>query len=495
MKKFFTFVSAALLAFSMQAAETIEVDGIYYQLNDDQTATLLPAQAPATIYDQESIVVPVSVSKDEVEYPVVALAKAAFRLSTASSITFAEGSNVTAIGMQAFQRANNIKELVLPEGIKLIPVTGIHSDQDPATEPMALEKLVLPASVDSLAMMSVVASNLAVIEFKGAVPPGCCHKYIAASDYYQIPWIINAVHKTFTSKDCLILVPKGAVDTYKAAPGIGDYFTLITDVLKDTVLVDGLYYEMDNVARKATLIPAQNDAKKYEQESIVIPAFVSDGYREFPVVALAKAAFQKSTASSITFEEGSNVIEIGMQAFQRVTNITELVLPEGIELIPVTCIHSDQDPATEPMALEKLVLPASVDSLAMMSVVAPKLTTLEFKGAVPPGCCHKYIAATDYYQVPWQINAAKNGIGLLTKPECVIIVPKGALEAYQAAPGIGDYFTTIQEAEDTATSVENVSNNNAFRSGVYSITGCYLGEDATNLPKGMYIINGQKVIR
>lgn len=488
MKKFFTFVSAALLTFSMQAAETIEVDGIYYQLNDDQTATLLPAQAPATIYDQESIVVPVSVSKDEVEYPVVALAKAAFKQSTASSITFAEGSNVTAIGMQAFQRANNIKELVLPEGIKLIPVTGIHSDQDPATEPMALERLVLPASVDSLAMMSVVASNLAVIEFKGTVPPGCCHKYIAATDYYQVPWEISAKSKNFTSKDCLILVPKGAVEAYKAAPGIGDYFTLIADVLKDTVLVDGLYYEMDNVARKATIIQAQNEAQKYEQESIVIPAFVSEGGREFPVVALARKAFYNSTAKSITFAEGSNVTEIGMQSFQAVVDLLELELPEGIKLIPTSGIHNST--VSNPMKMKKLVLPASLDSLAVMAIALPQLETLEFKGSIPPHIATK--VTNTWTQNPWQISTTH---ACNTNKEAIVIVPKGSLEAYQNTAWIGDYFTTIQEAEDTATAVENVSNNNAFRSGVYSITGCYLGEDATNLPKGMYIINGQKVIR
>ena len=259
----------------------------------------------------------------------------------------------------------------------------------------------------------------------------------------------------------------------------------------DTIQVDGIYYQLNLETQTATLIQAQNDAKKYEQESIVIPVSVSKENANFPVVALGRMAFRTSPAKSITFAEGSNVTEIGMQAFQRVINIKELVLPEGIKLIPVTGIHSDQDPATEPMALEKLVLPASVDSLAMMSIVASNLATIEFKGAVPPGCCHKYIAATDYYQVPWQINAVHKN---LTSKECVIIVPKGALETYKAAPGIGDYFTTIQEKEDKPTAVENV-NNNTFRSGVYTITGCYLGEDATNLPKGMYIINGQKVIR
>ena len=493
MKKLFTLVSAAVMAMSLQAQDPvkIEVDGLWYQLNTKaQTATLIPAENEAKKYEQESIVIPVSVVNDEVEYPVVELAKGAFKLSTASSIKFAAGSKVTTIGMQVFQRATNITELVLPEGIKLIPVTGIHSDQDPATEPMSLKKLVLPASVDSLAMMSVVASSLETIEFKGTNPPGCCHKYIAATDYYQVPWEINAVHKNFTPKACVIIVPDDAVEAYKAAPGIGDYFTNIVTA-KETIEADGLWYELDNRALTATLVPAQNDSKKYEQEVIVIPATISANGREYPVVAVARAAFRQSTATSITFAEDSNVKEIGMQSFQRATNITELELPEGIKMIPVTGIHSDQDPATEPMSLKKLILPASVDTLAMMSVVASSLEEIEFKGSVPPGCCHKYIAATDYYQVPWEINAVHQNF---TPKECLIIVPKGALEAYQSAPGIGDYFTTIQEKESTPTAVEAVENN-LFKAGVYTITGSYLGEDATNLPAGMYIINGKKVIR
>lgn len=262
----------------------------------------------------------------------------------------------------------------------------------------------------------------------------------------------------------------------------------------ETIQIDGINYQLNDENHTAIVLPAQAPETRYDIENIVIPASVSKDEVEYKVVELAKAAFKQTTAKSITFAEGCEISAIGMQCFQRATNITELELPEGILLIPVTAIHSDQDPATDPMALKKLVLPASVDSLAMMSVVASNLATIEFKGAVPPGCCHKFISATNYYQVPWQINAAKNEIGLLTKPECLIIVPDGSLEAYQAAPGIGDYFTTIIEKKDAPTAIEN-TNANTFKSGVYTITGSYLGEDATNLPKGMYIINGKKVIR
>ena len=42
--------------------------------------------------------------------------------------------------------------------------------------------------------------------------------------------------------------------------------------------------------------------------------------------------------------------------------------------------------------------------------------------------------------------------------------------------------------------VENVYGN-AARTGVYSLLGNYLGEDATALPAGVYIIDGKKVVK
>lgn len=43
--------------------------------------------------------------------------------------------------------------------------------------------------------------------------------------------------------------------------------------------------------------------------------------------------------------------------------------------------------------------------------------------------------------------------------------------------------------------LDNVMSDNAKMHGVYSITGQYLGEDASNLQKGVYIVNGEKVIK
>jgi len=487
MKKFFTFVCAAAMAFSLQAAEldTIQVDGLYYQRNlDEQTATLIRLNASSK-YEIDNIVIPVSVTKEgeETAYPVVALGQGALRNTTATTIVFAEGSQVTELGMQAFQAAVNVQELVLPEGIKIIPMTCIHNAT--ANNPMQMKKLVLPASIDSIVRLSICLPQLELLEFKGALPPKINTFYVSSSGYTQNPWEVNVGNVCNTNKKAIVIVPVGAVEAYKNTEWIGDYFTTIL-AAKDTVQVDGLYYELDNIAQTATLIRL-NTSSKYEIENIVIPVSVSKGEREYPVVALGQGALRNTTASTITFAEGSKVTELGMQAFQAAVNVQELELPEGIKLIPTTGIHNST--ATNPMQMKKLVLPSTVDSLAVISICLPQLETLEFKGAVPPSIATKETAT--WTQNPWQISTTNV---CNTNKEAVVIVPKGSLEAYKNTEWIGDYFTTIKEAENPATALDNIEQA-ATRSGVYTITGCYLGEDASSLPKGMYIINGQKVIR
>ena len=486
MKKIFSFVCAVVLALSLQAAtlDTIQVDGIYYQLNlDNQTATLIRLNASSK-YEIDTIVIPVNVTKGESEFPVVALGQGALRNTTAKSITFAEGSQVKELGMQAFQAAVNLQELELPEGIKLIPMTGIHNAS--TSNPMQMKKLVLPASIDSIARLSVALPQLELLQFKGAVPPRI-NAVEQTSGYVQIPWEISATSVCNTAKTAVVLVPKGAVEAYRNTKWIGDYFDVIVDQEKDTIEVEGLFYELNNLALTATLIQAQNEDKKYVQDAIVIPVSVSKNGIDYPVVELGRRAFNNSTATSITFAEGSQVTIIGQQSFQAAVELFELELPEGVKIIPTSGIHNATP--NNPMKMKKLVFPASLDSLCVIAIALPQLDTLVFKGSVPPSIATKETAT--WTQNPWQISATH---ACNTNKEAIVIVPRGAGETYLNTAWIGDYFTTIQEAEDEPTAIENV-NGTAFKSGVYTITGVYLGESATNLPRGMYIINGEKVIR
>lgn len=210
---------------------------------------------------------------------------------------------------------------------------------------------------------------------------------------------------------------------------------------KDTIQVEGLYYELNNIARTATLIRL-NTNWKYEIDDILIPVSVYQEGRAYPVVALGQGALRNTTAKSVTFAEGSQVKELGMQAFQGAVNVQELELPEGIQFIPTTCIHNAA--ANAPMTLKKLVLPASVDSLCVMAFALPQLDTLVFKGTVPPTIATKETAT--WTQNPWQIstNHANN-----TDTLAVVVVPAGTKEVYKNTAWIGDYFQIIIEESNT----------------------------------------------
>ncbi len=67
------------------------------------------------------------------------------------------------------------------------------------------------------------------------------------------------------------------------------------------------------------------------------------------------------------------------------------------------------------------------------------------------------------------------------------------------------YFTTsandicerfdIIEPQQMPTDVEVVENGNEVNSSIYSVMGQYMGEDWNSLPKGIYIVNGNKVVK
>ena len=64
-----------------------------------------------------------------------------------------------------------------------------------------------------------------------------------------------------------------------------------------------------------------------------------------------------------------------------------------------------------------------------------------------------------------------------------------------------DYTCVIQAPDGdkltvVLTDVDNViADDPITKTGIYTVTGQYLGTDDSNLPQGLYIINGKKVIK
>ena len=69
-----------------------------------------------------------------------------------------------------------------------------------------------------------------------------------------------------------------------------------------------------------------------------------------------------------------------------------------------------------------------------------------------------------------------------------------------AMPTMENTFTTPAPSKyliesKNETGVEDLRGGKLMQKGVYDLTGKYLGESADNLPAGMYIVNGKKLVK
>jgi hypothetical protein len=105
---------------------------------------------------------------------------------------------------------------------------------------------------------------------------------------------------------------------------------------------------------------------------------------------------------------------------------------------------------------------------------------IQFAGNYTP---HEWNPADEYYYGVKSNNIikAKESTAALKGMRGYFVIPQGR----KAMIYIGDNFTGISET------VEEKGNGNA---GIYNLQGVYLGNDASTLTPGVYIVNGQKCI-
>lgn len=96
---------------------------------------------------------------------------------------------------------------------------------------------------------------------------------------------------------------------------------------------------------------------------------------------------------------------------------------------------------------------------------------------------HEWNPADEYYYGVKSNNIiqAKESTAALKGMRGYFVLPQGC----KARIYIGDNFAGISET------VEEKGNSNA---GIYNLQGVYLGNDASSLAPGLYIVNGQKCI-
>ena len=145
-KKLMTLLLAMLTA-NLAIAYDFEVDGIYYNLNEqDATVTVTnysggPTVIPGKEYSGD-IVIPASITTDEGKtYTVVAIGPYAFTECTELT-SLSIPSTVTEIGYKSFNECTALMSISIPNSVTLIGEYAFHESM--------LEEVVLPESLQSL---------------------------------------------------------------------------------------------------------------------------------------------------------------------------------------------------------------------------------------------------------------------------------------------------------------------------------------------------------
>ena len=302
MKKIFSFYCCMLLSIAAWGDTTATVDGIKYILNGSNAtvtySTYPDVSKPGSVSDNTysgDIVIPSTITVDEKTY------------------------DVTSLGKYAFRYARNVTSLSLPEGLLSINKQALYKTY--------LTELTIPNSVTTLGESSISEnSKLKTITFGAHIADNdwgawACWRSSGAYDVYMICDTKPTLSDSQTFDDThasRIHVKPSVFDDFVADPKWNIY-----NIITELGTIDGIKYLKDGRGNAYVTDPGNSS---YEGD-IVIPATVSDGGKEYKVIAIEDKAFRRANISSIQLPEG--LLSIGKEAIYG-TQITELTIPNSV---------------------------------------------------------------------------------------------------------------------------------------------------------------------
>ena len=187
------------------------------------------------------------------------------------------------------------------------------------------------------------------------------------------------------------------------------------------------------------------------------------------VTTIGGFAFRGCSAlTSVTIP--NSVTTIGEYAFSGCSSLTSVTIPNSVTIIAYKAFSGCTN-------LQKVHIGNSVKAIGEYAFnKCTSITQISSEAVVPPTC----------------ESGVFDGIN---KSECKLIVPKNSLDAYKQAPQWKDFLLI----EGSTTGITNTVYNNSGLADVYTIDGTRrlskANTDEINaLPKGVYIVNGKKII-
>ena len=210
------------------------------------------------------------------------------------------------------------------------------------------------------------------------------------------------------------------------------------------------------------------------------------------VTTIGESAFYGCSAlTSVTI--GNRVTTIGWNAFGGCSSLTSVTIPNSV----TTIVNSAFSGCS---ALTSVTIPNSVTKIGDYAFSGCRsLKILTFGSGLQSigreafsGCINITQISSEAVVPPICESNVFDGIN---KSKCKLIVPKNSLDAYKQAPQWKDFLLI----EDSTTGITNTVYNKAGLADVYTIDGAKrLSKASTDeinaLPKGVYIVNGKKII-
>ncbi|MBF1483326.1 MAG: leucine-rich repeat domain-containing protein [Prevotella pallens] len=198
-----------------------------------------------------------------------------------------------------------------------------------------------------------------------------------------------------------------------------------------------------------------------------------------------------SSLTSVTIP--NSVTKIGDYAFANCSELTSVTIPNSVTKIAYYAFANCS-------ALTSVTIPNSVTKIGESAFAGCRsLKILTFGSGLQSIGREAFSNCTNITQISSEAvvppTCGINALNGINKSKCKLIVPKNSLDAYKQAYQWED-FSLI---EGSTTGITNTVYNKAGLADVYTIDGTKrLSKASTDeinaLPKGVYIVNGKKII-
>ena len=505
MKKTFIISLLALLPLATYA-EAVEVDGLWYDLNNENKTAVVVASGDQPYAG--ALEIPPSVTYNKTNYIVVSIGERAFEECdglTGISIS----SNIESIELGAFYGCSWLQMVQIPNGVKSIGYAAFsHCDR--------LSYVYIPRSVTSIGEYAFDwGTSLQRIDCDILQP------FDISNTVFNIPEGDYSVYA-----QTKLVVPDGTKSAYQSKAGWNLFENIIEasdfgegGKIGDIFKSDDVYYIIG--ANNTVSVTSVTSGEAKYSGHIDIPAQVEYNGKTYAVASVGASAFETSSdLLSVTIANG--VTSIGRQAFNGCGNMTSITIPASVNLINSSafnncskltsvyisdlaawCAINFKDILANPLRTAKLflagsevkdlVIPNTVTSISSFAFSGCKsIVTLTIPNSVTSIGSSAFKSCTGLTTIQSQIETpfelasdvfSSNSNEKDVFTTAMLIVPTGKKATYQGTEGWKNFTKIVEVGEKgTVFIVNNISYKIGDNNTVSVVAGNTAYSGAVEIP-------------